>query len=272
MEAQASTAPDWSLDEIPLAAVDPARVRAREDLFYLVTAASFVESGADLYSQILADQLQGDDEVVDWLNRHWRVEETRHGRALRAYGRHVWPEFDWDRAYAGFLRDYGRQCTTQALEPTPCLEMAARCVVETGTATFYQALAEQAGEPVLAGIASRIRADEIGHYKHFYRYFRAYGQRQPPGRLRVLAALGRRLLEARRGDGECALWHVYRVRQPTPDKAAFGRLSKRLGARVADHYPARMAARMLLKPLDLPGDWPRALEKPLGRAITWVLR
>jgi len=38
--------------------------------------------------------------------------------------------------------------------------MAARCVVETGTAAFYRALAAMSPEPVLSKIAAAISTDE----------------------------------------------------------------------------------------------------------------
>lgn len=183
MQKPANTASTWSLDRTPLESIDLQRVHAREDLFYLVTAASFIESGSDLYTRNLIHYCAGEAELVGWLQDRWEQEEMRHGRALHAYVRHVWPEFDWDRAYAAFFEDYSRQCTLDEFESTPGLEMVARCVIETGTATFYQALAEQArAEPVLSGIATRIRADEIDHYKHFYHYFRNYRAGQAMGR------------------------------------------------------------------------------------------
>src|SRR5690606_41133839 len=70
-------------------------------------------------------------------------------------------------------------------------------------------------EPVLAGIAARIRAEEVGHYKHFYQYYRRYSQTESPSRWRVLGAIRRRVLEARNSDAEVALWHVYADRKST---------------------------------------------------------
>src|SRR5690606_40277576 len=75
-------------------------------------------------------------------------------------------------------------------------------------------------EPVLAGIAARIRAEEVGHYKHFYQYFRHYSERESPSRWRVLGAIRRRVLEARNSDAEVALWHVYAHKHPGSDLSA----------------------------------------------------
>jgi hypothetical protein len=260
----------WDLSHVPLAAVEPQRVRGREDLFYMVTSASFVENGAALYTANLASFFAGDDDFVDWLTRGWQVEELGHGRALRAYARHVWPEFPWDEAYAAFLDEYSRQCTVGALERSRPLELVARCVVETGTSTYYRALAGQAGEPILAGIATRISAQEIDHYKHFYAHFRRYGG--SAGRADVLAALGRRLIEIRNADVECAMWHVFAFRTGGHgDRDEYRRLSRQLARQLKPHYPAGLAARMLLKPLGLPAWLGHALQVPLAKALALAI-
>src|SRR5262249_37826705 len=47
-------------------------------------------------------------------------------------------------------------------------EMIARCVVESGTSSFYSAIRDATEEPVLKEIAGRIAADEFRHYRLFY--------------------------------------------------------------------------------------------------------
>lgn len=91
----------WTIDDIDLSRIDRERVRQDEDLFYLVACASFVESGSDLYTHNLVEFYKGDAEVETWLREQWEPEELQHGAALRAYVEHVWPEFDWPRAYQG---------------------------------------------------------------------------------------------------------------------------------------------------------------------------
>ncbi|MBI3433099.1 MAG: ferritin-like domain-containing protein [Hydrogenophilales bacterium] len=274
MREETNALSNWSLDNIPLDSIDHALVENREDLFYLVVAASFVEIASDLYTDNLAKYFEGDHEVVDWLVNRWQVEEIRHGRSLRAYARHAWPDFDWESAYSGFFAEYSHLCTLDQFEPTRGLEMVARCVVETGTATLYQTLAQQTEEPVLAGIATRIRADEINHYKHFYRYFRKYNAINPAGRLRIFSAIRRRLFEARQDDAVCALWHAYLIRNPAANagKPQFRALCTQLGRQVRQHYPITMAARMLLKPLSLPAGLARTVEGPVAKLTALVLR
>ena len=62
---QSANAPTkWDLGTIPWEQLDVSLVRDREDLFYLVTAASFIEIAADLYSNNLAQYFNGDQEIV----------------------------------------------------------------------------------------------------------------------------------------------------------------------------------------------------------------
>src|SRR5258708_25612692 len=52
-------------------------------------------------------------------------------------------------------------------------EMVARCVVEIGTSAYYTALREAAAEPVLQEICRHIAADELRHYRLFYKNLRS---------------------------------------------------------------------------------------------------
>ncbi len=271
MHETTRTTTTWTLDQVPLADIDLARTRDQENLFYLVAAASFVEIASDLYTDNLIRYFDGDNEIKAWLESRWRREEVRHGQVLRAYVQHVWPEFDWQRAYSAFYADYSQRCTVDQFEASRSLEMVARCMIETGTATLYQALSELTAEPVLAGITTRIKADEIGHYKYFYHFFRLYNAKEAPGRLHILGAIKRRMTEARNDDIECALWHAYIVRQRHPDNAEFRVLRTQLGALVRRYYPIPMAVKMLLKPLDLPVSLLRLLQGPVARLATRLM-
>ncbi len=46
--------------------------------------------------------------------------------------------------------------------------MISRCVVESGTSSYYSAMRDATEEPLLREIAGRIAADEYRHYKLFY--------------------------------------------------------------------------------------------------------
>jgi hypothetical protein len=173
-----SSAP-WRISDIDYASIDRSRVVNDPLLFTLVTMASFVETGSDLYAHVLVSYFDEDPEVAGWLAQSWEHEEVQHGAALRSYVEHAWPDFDWQTVYDQFFEEYAKTCTLPDLEPTRGLELAARCVVEMGTATLYSSLHDYVQEPVLKDLAARIYADEVRHYKHFYRYFRRYQKREP---------------------------------------------------------------------------------------------
>lgn len=257
----------WTLESLDLDNIQIARIRHDEDLFFLLCSSSFVESGSDLYTHNLVDHFAGNPELQTWLTQHWEHEELQHGRALTAYVRKVWPEFDWDAGFKAFWDDYGAVCTAAELEPNRGLELAARCVVETGTASLYRALHDITDEPVLKQLTNHIKSDEVRHYKHFYQHFRVYREREKFGRYKVFRAILRRVNEIKREDSDMALRHVFNQCYPhyLGDEKQFRRISDRAQKRLRTHLPADMTVKMLLKPLDLPARLLAALQKPLTR-------
>jgi hypothetical protein len=262
----------WTIEDLDFSRIALGKVRPDENLFYLVTSASFIESGSDLYTHNLVDFFQGDREVTDWLSQHWELEELQHGKALRAYVRHVWPEFDWDTAYGNFLEEYATYCKVELLAPTRGLEMTARCVVETGTATYYRAMARCTDEPVLQDLATRIATDEVNHYKHFYRYYRRYREQEKLGRLRVMGTIGRRTLELKSEDADCAIRHVVRTRSPerADDTAYVQRLSADMNNTIRTHLSPGTTLKMLMRPLELPAKVQTVIQYPIRQFMEHV--
>lgn len=262
----------WQIEDLDFSRIALDKVRPDENLFYLVTSASFIESGSDLYTQNLVDFFRGDDEVTDWLSNHWELEELQHGKALRAYVRHVWPEFEWDTAYQGFLKEYATYCKVELLGPTRALEMTARCVVETGTATYYRAMARSTDEPVLQDLATRIATDEVNHYKHFYRFFRRYREQERLSRFRVFGTIGRRTLELKSEDADCAIRHVVQARSPerASDTAYVQALSARMNSTIRTNLSAGTTLKMLMRPLELPARVQTVIQYPIRQFMQHV--
>src|SRR6516225_5795831 len=242
----------WSLDDIPWHAINHDAVAHNETFFYLVTSASLMESATDLYTENLVEFFNGDREVISWLEQYWLPEELQHGRALRRYVEVAWPEFDWEPARRRFVDEFRPFCDT-ALEPTRSQEMASRCVVETGTASYYRTLSRASPDPVLATLTRHIAEDEVRHYKHFYRYFRKYRNVEAPGRAVILPALWRRLKMTGGDDSFIVLKHTYRTHHPGQpfDIGVYRRVRRDCRRLVRDHFPHEMTVRMLLKPHDL---------------------
>lgn len=244
---------DWSLEDIPYASVRADRVRADRNLFYLLAAASFVEITADRYTRNLIDYFHGDNEVEEWLNAVWQPQELRHGAALRRYVQKVWPEFDWEQCYGHFTEEFSQFCKLEQLGPSRTLEMASRCVVETGTATLYTMIHRLTREPVLGLLTANIRADEIRHYKYFYRYFLRYRDQEHTRSWEVLRILWRRSVRIDNEDAYYAYKHVFQACHPHFDFHDDEYKSfRRHYLNVAKHdYPLAMAVKMSLKPLAL---------------------
>src|SRR5579863_6050085 len=243
----------WSLDSINWRAIRHDAVGEPDALFYLVAAASFMESTTDRYTRNLIDQFSDDSEITDWLEQHWLPEEAQHGLALRRYVEFAWPDFAWDRVYAAFLDEFSAYCSVDGLEPTRTREMASRCIVEMGTASYYTTLSRLGCDPVLTTIAHCIAEDEIRHYKHFYRYYCKYQQISPEGRLGVFRALLNRLRMIDGDDSFITMKHLYRARNPGAsfDQGVYRDLRRRSRQPIQQHFPHRMCVKMLLKPLEL---------------------
>jgi hypothetical protein len=271
--AQSANTLPWRVEDLPFDRVDRARIRDREDMMLLLVASSFVEYASDTYAGNLAEFTADQPDIAEWLSRHWEPEELQHGRALRAYIAAVWPEFDWEGAYASFFDEYKTLCGVEGYAPTRGLEMAARCIVETGTSTLYRAIRELADEPVLVQLVEKIRSDEVRHYKHFLQYFDRYDVAEKSGRLQIIGVLKSRLVEAIGSDGEVGMWHAYRVIHPGErrDGKGFRAAQSRIARMVRRHYPAVQALKMIMKPLRL-SAFASSVLQPLLAPVALLLR
>lgn len=267
----------WSLGDIPYGAIARERVAGDTQLLYLLASASLIEMASDLYTHNLVAYFGADTDAVDWLQQCWQPEERQHGLALKRYVLAAWPDFDWEAAYRGFIAEFSAHCAMGALQPSRARELAARCVVETITSSFYGMLAAAEIEPVLTQLAAHIRADEIRHYKHFYRFFRRYRARERLRRIAVPMLLVKRAAEIQSGEAPIAFRHVFRACHPG---AAFRRrdyvLYRDEVRRLARHHLHRDGAmKMVLKLWGLSGWAERgahALARSLCGAILGAVR
>lgn len=271
--ARFKAGPSWSSDDIPYHALARDQVCDNRHLLYVVASASFIEITSDLYAHNLVEYFGDDREIVEWLENVWQKEELQHGDALRRYVRTAWPDFDWEAAYQNFLAEYAPLCTVNQLARTRALEMAARCVVETGTAAFYRMLSEQSGEPVLKQLSARISTDEVRHYKHFYRYFLRYRAREQPSRAAVLRILWNRASEIETEDAFHAFKSVFLMRNPGVEfqREDYTAYVDGISGLARNHFPLGMAVKMLVKPLGLNPIVGRAVLPAAMAAIRFVL-
>ena len=184
----------WTLDDIPWERLD--RGKVDPEILRIVKAASLVEQNGGDYAYYLCNVFH-DDPAFQQVARHWGEEEIQHGQALGRWAELVDPDFDHteasERFTAGFRVDLD---ATKSVRGTRSGELIARCVVETGTSSYYTALAEAVQEPVLKAICKRIAADELRHYKLFYTYLKIYLDRERIGFWRRLKVAATRVVES----------------------------------------------------------------------------
>lgn len=175
MTAQAPIIPQrehWKIEELPWHLLDPSKVDA--DVLKTAKAASMVEYNAQDYAAYLCSVFHDDPEFQQ-VARNWAVEEVQHGKVLGLWCERVDPTFNHEKAFKMYREKI--VINTQApksVRGSRAGEMVARCMVETGTSSYYSALGEATQEPVLKAICEKIAADEFRHYKTFYDNLKRY--------------------------------------------------------------------------------------------------
>lgn len=245
--------PCWDYRALHYEHIDREVMANEEAIFYFLATASFVEITTDLYTRNLVEYFAGDGEVEQWLATGWEPEKMQHGHALKRYVRAAWPEFDWQTAYDKFIAEYRECCQSEFLGPTPALEMARRCVVETGTCSYYTMIANLSPCPVLTELARNIRTDEAGHYRHFHDYFKRYRKTEKPSRPAIIKALWGRIKEIDGEDAYLAYKYVWKARHPgvTFRRRHYRHFLRLTRGLAGTHYPFRMAAYMMLQPIGM---------------------
>jgi len=199
----------WTLDDIPWHRFD--RAKLDPELVRIVKAASLVEHNGGAYARHLC-LIFADDPDFQETARRWGEEEIQHGVALARWAALADPDFDFAAAFARFRKGFRVDFDTdRSRRGSRSGEMVARCVVEIGTSSYYSALRDAAEEPVLREICRRIAADELRHYRLFYKNLDRCLARERLGRLgRLRVALGR---VAESEDDELA--YAYYAADPT---------------------------------------------------------
>ncbi|MGC8476338.1 MAG: ferritin-like domain-containing protein [Acetobacteraceae bacterium] len=194
----------WRLEQLPWERFDPARVDPA--LIPLVKAAAMVERNGGDYG-IYLDRVFADDPDFRAAAALWAEEEIQHGEALGRWASLADPGWDFDAAFARYREGYHIAVdATASIRGSRAGELIARCMVETGTSSYYTALAESAAEPLLGRICAQIAADEFRHYKLFYDHLRRYLGRERIGLPRRLRIAAGRIGESE--DDELAFaWH-----------------------------------------------------------------
>jgi rubrerythrin len=248
----------WTLEQIPWTRFDPARVDP--EIVKLVKAAAMVEFNGGDYATYLK-RVFADDPEFQAVATAWAQEEVQHGRALARWAKLADPEFDFESAFKRFTAGYSIDVDVeQSIRGSRCGELVARCIVETGTSSYYTALNEATDEPVLKQICRNIAADELRHYKLFYTYLQRYMEREELNGWRRLKVTLSRIGESE--DDELA-YAYFAANHPgeTYDRKRFTRAYARRAYAVYRRHHVQRGIAMVLKATGL---------TPSGRLNRWL--
>ncbi len=178
----------WRIEDVAWDSFDPSRLDP--EIIPLVKAAAMVERNGDDYALYLQSVFH-DDPDFHKAAGHWAEEEVQHGDALGKWAMLADPAWDFERAFARYREGYKIDIKADAsIRGSRTGELIARCMVETGTSSYYTALGEATEEPALKQVCRLIAADEYRHFKLFYDHMKRYLAREKlsfPQRLRVAA-------------------------------------------------------------------------------------
>ncbi len=184
----------WSLNDVAWDSFAASQVDP--DIVPLVKAAAMVEKNGLDYAVYLG-RVFADDPDFRQASDNWAIEEVQHGDALGKWATLADPTWDFDAAFQRYRNGYKLPLDVDAsVRGSRTGELIARCMVETGTSSYYTALADATDEPVLKQVCKLIAADEYRHFKLFYDHMRRYLGREKLGLFSRLKIAGGRITES----------------------------------------------------------------------------
>ncbi len=184
----------WRIEEVSWGRFDSGSVEPAT--VPLVKAAAMVERNGTDYA-IYLNNVFHDDPDFRRAADYWSVEEVQHGDALGKWAMLADPAWDYEAAFARYKAGFKLPLeATASIRGSRTGELIARCMVETGTSSYYTALAEATREPVLQQICRLIAADEFRHFKLFYDHMKRYLSRERIGMLQRMRIAAGRITES----------------------------------------------------------------------------
>jgi hypothetical protein len=251
----------WRIDDVAWDQFD--RSKLDPAIVAIVKAAAMVERNGTDYGTYL-NRVFHDDPAFQAAADTWSVEEVQHGDALGRWAMLADPGWNYEDAFARYKAGYHLPLldAESSVRGSRTGELIARCIVESGTSSYYSALADAAEEPVLRDICRLIAADEFRHFKLFYDHMKRYLRRERIGLARRLwIALGR---VGESEDDELA--YAFHCGNDAPgtsyehDRCIAGYMSRAMGAYRYRHLERGVG--MMLKAVGL---------KPRGRLSSLII-
>jgi rubrerythrin len=259
----------WTLSDVSWHLFDASAVDAT--MLAAIKAAALVEYNAPDYVTYLKQVFRNSPpEALGWIER-WGAEERQHGQALGRWAETADPNFRLEEAFARFRQGYKpahfAASDGDSVRGSRRGEMIARCVVESGTSTYYSAIRDATDEPVLKEIAGRISADEYRHYKLFYEVLHKQNEPDMSFFKKLWLAMGR----VQESDDDELAFAYYCANVPVEQELArpynrklYSRLAARTGMTIYHRRHIRKLVQMVAKavgadPHGKLADWSEAL-------------
>jgi hypothetical protein len=256
--------PHWTLDDIPWERFEPQKLDP--ELLRIVKAASLVEQNGADYARYLCGVF-ADDAAFQTAARRWGDEEIQHGLALGRYAHLADPSFDHADACARFSAGYRVNLdATASVRGSRAGELVARCIVETGTSSYYTAIADATREPLLKTISRHIAGDELRHYKLFYTHLKRYLTREGLSRFDRMRIVLRRMRESE--DDELC-YAYYAANAPASAKYDREYYGGAYMARAYRFYQPSHVDRVVAMAFKVCGLRPHSLWHDMARRTAW---
>ena len=256
----------WHIDQVAWDQFEPAKVDPA--IIPLVKAAAMVERNGRDYAVYLA-RVFNDDPAFQSAADYWAEEEVQHGDALARWASLADPSWNYEQAFERYRNGYKIELdVSDSIRGSRTGELVARCMVETGTSSYYTALAEATAEPVLKHVCKLIAADEYRHFKLFYDHMKRYLARERIGVVRRLRIALSRIGESE--DDELA-YAYYCGNDPESVPYEHKRCIAAYMGRAMAFYRYRHIERgtgMILKAVGLP---PRGRLSNVATKVAWRL-
>ena len=240
----------WKLDDIPWDEIDPSAVDA--ELLETVKAAALVEANSQDYVTYLHNVFDGDEDFSKAAS-YWGVEERQHGDALGKWAELIDPDFSFEESLRCFQQGYSLPLdAAESVRGSRSGELVARCVVESGTCSFYSAIRDRTTEPVLQKICGYIAQDEAAHYRLFHTHLKRYLHNRKLTLWEKLKIAGGRVFEV--GDDELAYAYYSANVQKTGnsyDRKNCANAYSRRATQLYDYKHIQTAVRMILLATDV---------------------
>ena len=259
----------WRVEQVAWDRFDPSKVDP--EIIPLVKAAAMVERNGGDYAIYLNRVFKGDADFGRAVD-NWAEEEIQHGDALGQWASLADPGWDYAAAFERYRNGYSIDLDADAsIRGSRTGELIARCIVETGTSSYYTALAEATEEPCLQQVCKLIAADEYRHFKLFYDHMKRYLAREDLSFVRRLRVAAGRIGESE--DDELAFAFHCANEDPgivySHDRCIAGYMSRAMGFYRYRHLERGMGMVFKAVGLDPRGRLSSLAARGAWRLLSW---